>query len=96
MNDFDEHLRTLMDDVLTDPNYAVPVPSQDLKLIDVNKIAGYFNVPVELIDEGLSGPSRPPTRRQRARWRWQAWRHIAGVKVGSLIAGFDLSSEDYD
>jgi hypothetical protein len=89
--------------LITDSNYAVPpIADQELKLITVDKIAGYFEVPRELLDETYlvhrDGPQ--PTRRRlwldHMRWRWQNWRERTGVRIGSLIAGFDLSHNDDD
>lgn len=44
---------------------------------------------------GWTPPPRPPWR-SRARWRFQAWRERAGRKLGSWIAGVDLSERDED
>lgn len=73
--------------------------------IDVLRyIRGYMPISRELLDE-INGTATPYCRKhaprapwhRRARWRWQAWRHITGVRIGSLIAGFDLSHNyDYD
>lgn len=83
--------------MIVDSNYAVPAPGQDLKLINIDKISGYFEVPRELLETSIYDECNPPPPapwHKRARWRWQAWRHIAGVKIGSLIAGFDLDDND--
>lgn len=66
--------------------------------ITVQHVSGYFEVPRELLELDETRMALPPAPwHKRARWRWQAWRHIAGVRVGSFIAGFDLSHNyDYD
>lgn len=34
--------------------------------------------------------------RTRLRWRWQSWRERAGRKVGTMIAGVDLTEREDD
>lgn len=72
----------------TDPLLSAP--------INVRVQRGYVQVSRELLDETYRAPAPAHLApwRKRARWRWQAWRHVAGLKIGGLIAGFDLSHDD--
>jgi len=38
----------------------------------------------------------PPSRWMRLCWRWQAWRERAGRRVGSWLAGVNLTERDED
>jgi len=75
--------------------------------ITVHHMSGYVPASLELLvdtgaiteDEararGWTPPPRP-SRRDRLRWRWQAWRERIGRKLGGWIAGVDLSERDED
>jgi hypothetical protein len=79
--------------MIVEPNTEPILPAP----ITVQHVSGYFEVPRELLEQSIFDETtpRPPTAwYRRARWRWQAWRHMAGVKVGSWIAGFDLGNDD--
>lgn len=73
----------------------------------VHRQSAYIPVSTELaLDAGLITeeearaqgwtPPPPPTRRDRLRWRWQAWRERVGRKVGGWMAGVDLTEGDED
>lgn len=75
--------------------------------ITVAKSAAYLMLSVDQqLDAGLITeeearargwtPPPPPSRRARLRWRWQAWRERTGRKIGSWLAGVDLSERDED
>ena len=52
-----------------------------------------------LMDAGVIPDTRPRVRvpwHRRLRWRWAEWRERTGRKVGSWVAGVDLSERDDD
>lgn len=77
--------------------------------ITVNRMESYLPMSIEmLLDSGAITEEEarargwtptPPvkvSRLRRARWRWQSWRERAGRRIGTMIAGVDLTEREDD
>lgn len=91
---------TVVSDLMP-PNTVAMVspPDPAAPELTVHKMASYMVVSDELLmDAGLipdtRPPAPPPSRRTRLRWWWTAWRERVGRRVGSWIAGIDLTGDD--
>jgi len=81
--------------------------SYDTTPITVNRSAACIPASLDLLvdsgaiteDEAIAQgwtPPPSPTLGDRFRWRWQAWRERIGRKIGSKLAGVDLTERDED